>query len=173
MRCQVAWHDSLSCTAFQALPAEERTSSADIQVQCQLQHHGYINDDSNHHHHQYHYNCNHSNNGTHNNYQEYAGLGNRCGASYINMAERLTFVFPDATILMCIHGATFNQRASAMSTETCMAGCMQECNEIKTCTDFHCLTSLPVLCSSLLTAWQSKQRIVTGHTYTAGLRLPS
>ncbi|DBA78469.1 TPA: hypothetical protein ACH3X2_007958 [Trebouxia sp. C0005] len=32
MRCQVAWHDSLSCTAFQALPAEERSSSADIQI---------------------------------------------------------------------------------------------------------------------------------------------
>lgn len=32
MRCQVAWHDKLSCTAFQALPAEERSSSADIQV---------------------------------------------------------------------------------------------------------------------------------------------
>lgn len=32
MRCQVPWHDSLSCTAFQALPAEERSNSADIQV---------------------------------------------------------------------------------------------------------------------------------------------
>ena len=32
MRCQVPWHESLSCAAFRALPAEERSSSADIQV---------------------------------------------------------------------------------------------------------------------------------------------
>lgn len=32
MRCRVPWHDSLSCTAFQALPAEERSSAADVQV---------------------------------------------------------------------------------------------------------------------------------------------
>ena len=32
MRCGVTWHAGLACAAYQALPAEERSSTADLQV---------------------------------------------------------------------------------------------------------------------------------------------
>ncbi len=98
----------------------------------------------------------------------------RCGASYFNVGQGFTFVFPDATILECIQDVTLRQRMSVMSMEICLTGHMQECSEVKTllCT-LHCLTCLPVLCSSALTGLQSKQCIIMGHSYTAGLRLSS